>query len=173
MSDKPSTSVGYSAEFVDLVRATCLYVATKLGDLVDDIVVPDILVTSFTRSHVTASCQRKRSVAGTALFEPANAKACYPLLERHARWSADLDVVPCGVVGDIGLGHGRAIGNVKDDLGRLADGTGYVENAPVAMASGPSQIGLVVIDKADERFGQGHLIRMHLSSFHGQWAHSS
>ena len=39
MADKPITAAGYRREQVDLVRATCLYVATKLGDLMEDIVV--------------------------------------------------------------------------------------------------------------------------------------
>lgn len=49
MPDKPSFADGYRSEQVDLVRATCLYVATKLGDLMDDLVVvgglaPSLLV---------------------------------------------------------------------------------------------------------------------------------
>ncbi len=39
MPDKPSFADGYRGEQVDLVRAACLYVATKLGDLMDDLVV--------------------------------------------------------------------------------------------------------------------------------------
>ena len=39
MPDKPTTAAGYTSEHVALVRATCLYVATKLGDLTDDVVV--------------------------------------------------------------------------------------------------------------------------------------
>ena len=39
MPDKPTTAAGYSSEHAALVRATCLYVATKLGDLTDDVVV--------------------------------------------------------------------------------------------------------------------------------------
>jgi hypothetical protein len=39
MPDKPTTAAGYKSEHVSLVRATCLYVATKLGDLMDDLVV--------------------------------------------------------------------------------------------------------------------------------------
>jgi hypothetical protein len=39
MPDKPTTAAGYSADQVGLVRATCLYVATRLGDLMDDLVV--------------------------------------------------------------------------------------------------------------------------------------
>src|SRR5262249_9793793 len=39
MADKPTTSAGYLGGHVDLVHATCLYVATKLGDLVDEVVV--------------------------------------------------------------------------------------------------------------------------------------
>ena len=39
MPDKPTTAAGYRSEHLSLVRATCLYVATKLGDLMDDLVV--------------------------------------------------------------------------------------------------------------------------------------
>jgi hypothetical protein len=46
MPEKPSTADGYRGEQVDLVRATCLYVATKLGDLMDDLVVVGGLVPS-------------------------------------------------------------------------------------------------------------------------------
>ncbi len=43
---KPSTAAGYRSETVKLVRATCLYVATKIGDLKDDLVVIGGLVPS-------------------------------------------------------------------------------------------------------------------------------
>ncbi len=46
MPDKPSFADGYRSEQVHLVRATCLYVATKLGDLMDDLVVVGGLVPS-------------------------------------------------------------------------------------------------------------------------------
>ena len=46
MPDKPTTAAGYRREHVELVRATCLYVATKLGDLSDDVVVIGGLVPS-------------------------------------------------------------------------------------------------------------------------------
>ena len=39
MSDKPTTAAGYHPQFLEVVRSTCLYMATKLGDLLDDIVV--------------------------------------------------------------------------------------------------------------------------------------
>ena len=39
MSDKPTTAAGYKSEQIELVRATCLYVATKLGDIMDELVV--------------------------------------------------------------------------------------------------------------------------------------
>ncbi len=39
MPDKPITAAGYRREHVQLVRATCLYLATKLGDLSDDVVI--------------------------------------------------------------------------------------------------------------------------------------
>jgi hypothetical protein len=44
MPDKPRTAEGYRGGHVDLVKATCLYVATKLGDLIDDVVVVGGLV---------------------------------------------------------------------------------------------------------------------------------
>lgn len=47
MADKPTTAEGYRGDHVTLVRATCLYVATKLGDLMDDLVVVGGLVPSF------------------------------------------------------------------------------------------------------------------------------
>jgi len=46
MADKPTTAVDYSRGQLERVRATCLYVATKLGDLLDDIVVVGGLVPS-------------------------------------------------------------------------------------------------------------------------------
>jgi len=46
MTDKPTTAAGYSGEQAELVRATCLYVATKLGDLMDELVVIGGLVPS-------------------------------------------------------------------------------------------------------------------------------
>jgi hypothetical protein len=39
MSDKPTTAAGYSPQQVARVRATCLYMATKLGDLMPEMVV--------------------------------------------------------------------------------------------------------------------------------------
>jgi len=49
VTDKPTTAAGYQHEDLALVRATCLYVATKLGDLMDDLVIvgglaPSLLV---------------------------------------------------------------------------------------------------------------------------------
>ena len=46
MTDKPTTATGYDSEYTKLVRATCLYVATKLGDFLDDLVVIGGLVPS-------------------------------------------------------------------------------------------------------------------------------
>lgn len=62
MAEKPSVALKYRSEQVDLVRRTCLYMATKLGGLLEDLVVvgglvPTLLVpeTSLSRgedSHV-------------------------------------------------------------------------------------------------------------------------
>ena len=46
MPEKPRTASGYAPEQVERVRATCLYLATKLGDLMDELVVVDGLVPS-------------------------------------------------------------------------------------------------------------------------------
>ena len=46
MPEKPTTADGYGLEQVALVQATCLYVATKLGDLMDKLVIIGGLVPS-------------------------------------------------------------------------------------------------------------------------------
>ena len=46
MADKPKRASEYKSEQVELVRATCLCVGTKLGDLMDDLVVIGGLVPS-------------------------------------------------------------------------------------------------------------------------------
>ena len=46
MPEKPSFASEYSKEQAGLVRQTCLYVATKLGDLIDELVVVGELVPS-------------------------------------------------------------------------------------------------------------------------------
>lgn len=46
MSEKPTHASGYTSEQVAIVRATCLYVASKLGDLMDEVVVVGGLVPS-------------------------------------------------------------------------------------------------------------------------------
>lgn len=46
MPEKPRTAAGYPTGYVSFVRATCLYVATKLGDFIDDFVVVGGLVPS-------------------------------------------------------------------------------------------------------------------------------
>jgi hypothetical protein len=37
VAEKPDRASEYSSEQAELVRATCLYVATKLGDLMDEL----------------------------------------------------------------------------------------------------------------------------------------
>jgi hypothetical protein len=53
MSDKPKRASEYKSEQAELVRATCLYVATKLGDLMDDLVVVGGLVPSLIIDQAT------------------------------------------------------------------------------------------------------------------------
>lgn len=44
MTSKPATSEGYCSQQLERVHSTCLYLATKLGDLLDEIVVVGGLV---------------------------------------------------------------------------------------------------------------------------------
>ena len=46
MTDKPTTAAGYKGRQTELVRATCLYAATRLGDIMDELVVVGGLVPS-------------------------------------------------------------------------------------------------------------------------------
>ena len=51
MADKPKRASEYKPEQVELVRAACLYVATKLGDMMDDLVIIGGLVPSLLIDH--------------------------------------------------------------------------------------------------------------------------
>ena len=55
MPDKPKRVSDCKSEQVELVRATCLYVATKLGDLMDELVVVGGLVPSLLIDHEALS----------------------------------------------------------------------------------------------------------------------
>jgi hypothetical protein len=46
VADKPKRASEYKSEHVELVRATCLYVATKLGDMMEDLLIVGGLVPS-------------------------------------------------------------------------------------------------------------------------------
>ena len=56
MTDKPTTAAGYGGGQTELVRATCLYVATKLGDVMDELVVVGGLVPSLLVKQEDLSC---------------------------------------------------------------------------------------------------------------------
>jgi len=53
MPDKPKRASESKSEQVELVRATCLYVATKLGDMMDDLVIVGGLVPSLIVDQAT------------------------------------------------------------------------------------------------------------------------
>jgi len=53
MADKPKRASEYKSEQLELVRETCLYIATKLGDLMDDVVVVGGLVPSLLIDQAT------------------------------------------------------------------------------------------------------------------------
>lgn len=55
MPDRPKRASEYQREQVELVRATCLYVATKLGDMMDDLVIVGGLVPSLIVDQRTLS----------------------------------------------------------------------------------------------------------------------
>jgi len=54
MPEKPSFASQYRKEQAELVRQTCLYVATKLGDLLDElvVVVPEVMQSSTNRMEL-------------------------------------------------------------------------------------------------------------------------
>jgi hypothetical protein len=54
MPEKPTTAAGYAPDQVARVKSTCLYLATKLGDLMDELVVVGGLVPSLLidQAHV-------------------------------------------------------------------------------------------------------------------------
>jgi hypothetical protein len=55
MPTKPRTAAGYEPAQVTHVRATCLYVATKLGDLTDELVIVGGLVPSLIVDQTAAA----------------------------------------------------------------------------------------------------------------------
>ena len=60
MTDKPTIAAGYGGEQTELVRATCLYVATKLRDVMDELVVVGGLVPSLLVKQEDLSCSSQR-----------------------------------------------------------------------------------------------------------------
>jgi hypothetical protein len=63
MADKPKRASEYKSEQGELVRATCLYVATKLGDMMDDLVIVGGLVPSLigpNRAPLTCPTDRQK-----------------------------------------------------------------------------------------------------------------
>jgi hypothetical protein len=60
MADKPKRASDYKSEHIESVRATCLYVATRLGDLMDEVVlvgglVPSLLIDQSTLPEGTSA----------------------------------------------------------------------------------------------------------------------
>lgn len=57
MLEKPTTASGYPPDQVARVKATCLYLATKLGDIMDELVVVGGLVPSLLvdQAHLSAN----------------------------------------------------------------------------------------------------------------------
>jgi hypothetical protein len=67
MPSKPSRATGYVPEQLRQVRATCLYVATKLGDLADETVIVGGLVPSLLVDQESAETADDRHVGTTDL----------------------------------------------------------------------------------------------------------
>ena len=70
MVNKPSSNLEYSEEDITSVRRCCLYLATKLGDLADDIVivgglVPSLLIEQAIPAERTESYSPFATHAGT------------------------------------------------------------------------------------------------------------
>ena len=60
MTDKPIIAAGYRGGQTELVRGTCLYVATKRGDIMDELVVVGGLVPSLLVKQEDLSCSSQR-----------------------------------------------------------------------------------------------------------------
>lgn len=96
MGRKPEFSTGYRSTHFELVRATCLYVATRLGDLMDEVVIVGGLVPSL-------------------LIDQANLPDDVP---RHAG-TADLDIGLA--LGLLNKGRYRTLAERLRDAGFLRD----------------------------------------------------
>lgn len=55
MSEKPKHASDYDSQQVELVRSACLYVATRLGDMMDDLVIVGGLVPTLIVNQTTLS----------------------------------------------------------------------------------------------------------------------
>jgi len=62
MYEKPTTSKEYRKEQVELVQSTCLYVATILGDYMEDIVIVGGLVPSLLINQDSLPVEADRHV---------------------------------------------------------------------------------------------------------------
>lgn len=93
---KPRTAAGYQLEFLTAVRATCLYVATKVGDLLDEVVVVGGLVPSLIIDQDGLSARTERHVGtldldiglAVAVLDQKRYQALTERL-RHAGFSPD------------------------------------------------------------------------------------
>jgi hypothetical protein len=81
MADKPKLASEYKSEQVELVRAACLYVATKLGDMMEDLLIVGGLVPSLIIDQETLDEDVEPSVTPTVCTWP---KASTRLAEHDA-----------------------------------------------------------------------------------------
>lgn len=146
MPEKPSFASEYSRQQAELVRQTCLYVATKLGDLLDELVVvgglvPSLLIPEESVSegediHVgTMDLDLGLSMAllktdryeelierlRRADFEPDKNKAGNPTLQR---WKIEVAGQPKVTVDfvippSLNQDHGGEIRHIEDDFGAV------------------------------------------------------
>ncbi|MEN8151655.1 MAG: hypothetical protein ABFS86_17700 [Planctomycetota bacterium] len=117
MDDKPATAEGYPGEQVALVRSTCLYVATKLGDLIDDLVVVGGLVPSLLVDLLSDDAAVDALAVLRRDFLARNAVGPRRVAE-FLVGEAD-DAIQADTVGHVrallsALGQGRAAGPVSD-----------------------------------------------------------
>jgi len=72
MPRKPRTAAGYDPVHIAHVRATCLYIATKLGDLVDELVIVDGPLDHRHDDAIRAPGSRQRDCAHQSLGNDAS-----------------------------------------------------------------------------------------------------
>ncbi len=144
MADKPSGRAGYSEVMLDLVRATCLYVATVLGDLSEDIIVVGGLVPSLLVDATSGMAGAEAHVGtldldlglSTSVFDSEKYQALASRL-REAGFSQDRNAQgkPTRQRWKVETSHGRVTVDFLIPPTRAGDSAGRLRNLEADFAA--------------------------------------